>query len=99
MSTNEILNIINNINSNSNIAKPIHYYLNGGCYIFAKQLQSLIGGNIRYLTLEHHFVTEIQGKLFDTTGNVTNKYIKSKYISEKEFNNRDKLRKGIKNFQ
>ena len=54
---------------------------------------------IRYLTLEHHFVLEHNNKLYDTTGNVTNSYINSKYITESEFNSREKIRKGIKIFQ
>ncbi|MBO5389165.1 MAG: hypothetical protein J6A59_13750 [Lachnospiraceae bacterium] len=89
-------NIIRGINSNTNIKNPIHFYLNGGCYIFAKKLQEIIGGNLRYLTLEHHFVLEHNNKLYDTTGNVTNSYINSKYITELEFNSREKLRNSVR---
>ena len=96
VSNNQIIEIIRKINNNTNIKNPMHYYLNGGCYIFAKKLQEIIGGKLRYLTLEHHFVLEHNNKLYDTTGNVTNSYINSKYITESEFNSREKLRKGIK---
>lgn len=92
----EILNIITNINNTSDMTKPIHYYLNGGCYIFAKKLKEMVGGNIVYLTLEHHFILMYNGKMYDTTGNVTNKYKNSRYITEEEFRQRDKLIKSIK---
>lgn len=86
-----ILNIINQINTKSGIKNPIYYYLNGGCYVFAKQLQEKVGGIIWYLTVEHHFVVEINNKLYDSSGNVTSSYLHSKRISEKEFMNRPKL--------
>ncbi|MBO5388935.1 MAG: hypothetical protein J6A59_12540 [Lachnospiraceae bacterium] len=92
----EILNIITNINNNSDIEKPIHYYLNGGCYIFAKKLQNLVSGDILYLTTEHHFIVKYNKRLYDASGNVTNKYKYSKCITELEFNQREKLVKSIK---
>ena len=95
MTNNEIIQIIQNININSGLQNPTYYYKNGGCYIFAKQLQSLIGGKLRYLLLEQHFVLEYNNKLYDTTGNVTNAYKNSKYITESAFLMRPKLCNGI----
>lgn len=87
----DILSIINSLRD-----KDLYIYLNGECYIFAKKLRNKIGGTLRYLTLEHHFVLEKDNKLYDASGNVTKLYINSKYITEEEFNNRCKLKQGIK---
>lgn len=86
-----ILNIIESIRE-----KDVYTYLNGECYIFAKKLRDKIGGKLRYLLIEHHFVVEVNGKLYDASGNVTSAYRNSKYITEEEFNSRKKLVKGIK---
>jgi len=98
----DILNNINKINietsieTNKTVRNVVKYYQDGGCYIFAKRLkQSCLHGNIRYLLNEHHFIVEINNKLYDTTGNVTNKYSKSKFITEEEFLKREKLVQSI----
>ena len=96
MTVKDILDIINEINKKSGIPNPTYYYLNGGCYIFAKGLQYNIGGSIRYLIKEYHCILERNGKLYDTTGNVTKKYKNSEYIGEEEFLNRPKLHNTIR---
>ena len=92
----EVTQIIQELNKTSGIKNPVYYYLNGGCYIFAKQLQQIIGGAIYYLLLEHHFVVEINNKFYDASGNVTKKYKDCKKIAEEEFQKRIKLKKSIK---
>lgn len=96
MAVIEIVELINEINKRSGLERPTYYYTHGGCYIFAKYLQQNIGGNIRYLIKEYHCVLEKNGKLYDTTGNVTKIYKNSEYITEEEFLNRPKLHKTIK---
>ena len=96
MKVNEILKLIQELNKSSGLERPTYYYLNGGCYIFAKGLQYNIGGYIRYLIDDYHCVLEYKGKLYDTTGNVTKKYKDSRYISEDEFLNRPKLHNTIR---
>lgn len=87
----EIVQTIHQINNDSGIENPVTYYLNGGCYIFAKQLQEKLGGKIWYLTVEHHFVVELNTRFYDSSGNVTKQYINSKRITESEFLKRPKL--------
>ena len=96
MSLLETIQTIHQINTESGIENPVSYYLNGGCYIFAKQLQEKLGGKIWYLTVEHHFVVELNTRFYDSSGNVTKQYINSKRITEDEFMNRKKLVKAIK---
>ena len=96
MSLAEIIQTIHQINSESGIKNPVQYYLNGGCYIFAKQLQEKVGGKLWYLLLEHHFVVGINNKFYDSSGNVTKQYINSKRITEEEFMSRQKLADTIK---
>lgn len=93
----EVLDTIQCINTTYGVG-AVHYYLNGGCYIFAKKLKNLVGGDLRYLTLENHFILELGNKLYDSTGNVTSKYSDSRYITEAEFNSRNKLRNSVKAF-
>lgn len=75
--------------------KRLYNYLNGECYVFAKMLRDKIGGTLRYLILEQHFILEKDNKLYDASGNVTKQYRNSRYITEEEFNNRSKLKQGI----
>ena len=81
--------IIRNIKKQT--GKSQYYYLNGGCYKFAKMLQDSIGGEIIYLVNEAHCVLKLNGKLYDVTGNVTVKYVGSRSISEEELLKRTKL--------
>lgn len=71
--------------------KSRYYFLHGGCFEFAKMLQSYLGGSLRYLVVESHCVLSLDGKLFDVTGNVTNTYKFSHYLTEKELLSRRKL--------
>lgn len=96
MSLLEIIQTIHQINTESGIKNPVTYYLNGGCYIFAKQLQEKLGGKTWYLTVEHHFVVELNTRFYDSSGNVTKQYINSKRITEDELMNRKKLVTTIK---
>lgn len=78
-----ILGIISDFIEHSK--KPKEYYIHGGCYIFATYLKTRIKDiQIYYLKNEYHFIVEYQKKLYDITGNVTNKYKESKKISEEE---------------
>lgn len=81
--------VIQRIKQSSN--KTTHYYLNGGCYKFAKILQYYIGGDIMYLLQEEHCVLKVGDKLYDATGNVTNKYKCSKMIDESVMVSRNKI--------
>lgn len=85
--------IINNLVKSTK--KTRHFYLNGGCYVFGKLLQEIVGGDLIYLVSEYHFVLRLNNKLYDASGNVTNKYKSAKFISEQEFLQRDKLVKSI----
>lgn len=95
MSNVDVIDIISNINYTSGIKNPVHYYLNGGCYIFAKKLQSIVGGDLYYLVKDYHFLLKLLDKYYDASGNVTSKYSNCKMISEREFLSRKKLRDSI----
>jgi len=73
----------------------MYYYLNGGCYIFAKELQRYFDGKIYYLLNEYHIVIKINGKLYDASGNVSEKYKYSRKMTEDEFLSRKKLSGSI----
>ena len=88
--------IINQIIMNTK--KSVKYYLNGGCYVFAKEMKAVLGGNILYLLDDFHFVLNIGKKLYDASGNVTKKYKNSRHISEEEFLKRKRLGKEYKQF-
>ena len=75
--------------------KPVSFFLTGGCLWFAKVLQNKVGGSLRYLTEEAHVCLELEQRLYDATGNVTNKYKNSKYISEEELKKRPRLLKEL----
>ena len=90
MSNVEILGIVSHLRGSLE-----HYYLNGGCYIFAKKLQSIIGGDLYYLVDEYHFILRYSNKYYDVTGNVTSRYKNCKMLTEIEFLSRKKLRSSI----
>ena len=85
--------IINNLVYKLN--KPIPFFLNGGCLIFAKELQNIVGGEILYLKEEAHVVLKLNNKLFDASGNVTNIYKNSSCLNEKELLERPKILKSL----
>ena len=90
-----IINYIEKIKKDSSHTNPEKYYLNGGCYIFAKNLNEYISGEILYLTEYEHFIVKYKKMYFDVTGNVTKKYSNSKSIKEDEVLKRKKIMKGI----
>lgn len=51
-----------------------HTFLNGCCYWFAFILHTRFGGKIAYEPIEGHFVTEINGRLYDVRGDITDSY-------------------------
>ena len=55
-------------------------FLNGCCYWFAFILQERFGGTMMYEPVENHFVQEIGGRLYDISGDVTEKYKNSEYL-------------------
>lgn len=76
--------------------EKLYYYLNGGCYIFANKLKNKIGGEIKYLLDEYHFILKKDDKLYDASGNVTQKYKNSRIITEEDALKRKKIIKSIK---
>lgn len=53
----------------------IDVFTNGLCYVFAEWLQKhLYNSRIVYLEEEHHYVVAFGGKIYDITGDVTEKY-------------------------
>lgn len=49
-------------------------FTNGNCGAFAQALQLAFGGTIIYVEEAHHMVCEIDNRLYDITGDVTDKY-------------------------
>ena len=68
------------------IVKPkgTQYYLNGGCLQLATDLSRMYNGTIMYLPAYFHFVFSFDGKLYDATGNVSQKYSNEKKIRLKD---------------
>lgn len=52
-------------------------FLHGMCYWFAYILQGRFGGVMMYERVENHFMQEIGGRLYDASGDVTERYGKS----------------------
>lgn len=55
-------------------SKASDVFLNGCCYWFAYILQGRFGGTMMYEPVENHFVQEIDGRLYDCSGDVTDEY-------------------------
>lgn len=49
-------------------------FTNGNCGNFAQALALAFSGNVIYVEEAHHMVCEIDNKLYDITGDVTDKY-------------------------
>lgn len=49
-------------------------FSNGMCYWFAYILQARFSGDIVYDEVENHFGCDIDGVIYDITGNVSSKY-------------------------
>ena len=57
------------------IRKFKSYELNGFCYWFAYMLAGrFVGAEIYYEPIDGHFITEIDGRLYDIRGDVTDLY-------------------------
>lgn len=52
----------------------------GMCYWFAYILQGRFGGVMMYDEIENHFMQEIEGRLYDVSGDVTEKYRTSRAL-------------------
>jgi hypothetical protein len=52
----------------------IEVFTNGMCYWFAVLLRERFGGDILYNMAVGHFVCDIDGELYDVTGDVTEQY-------------------------
>lgn len=50
-------------------------FTSGLCYWFAHILTSKFGGEIVYDAIEGHFVSRIVGRVWDVTGDITDKYL------------------------
>lgn len=46
-------------------------FLCGNCYWFAKILEIRFNGEICYLPIENHFITKIENKYYDISGELT----------------------------
>ena len=55
-------------------------FLNGCCFWFAFILQERFGGTMMYEPVENHYVQEIGGRLYDVSGDVTERYGSSKHL-------------------
>jgi hypothetical protein len=49
-------------------------FTRGNCGNFAQALQLAFGGKVLYVEETYHLVCEIEGRLYDITGDVTDKY-------------------------
>ncbi len=55
-------------------------FLNGMCYWFSYILQGRFGGKTLYEQVDGHFLQEIDGRLYDASGDVTEKYRSSRFL-------------------
>ena len=49
-------------------------FLNGCCFWFAQILRLRFGGRTVYAPVVGHFMQEVEGRLYDVTGDVTGEY-------------------------
>lgn len=66
-------------------------FLYGMCYWFSFILNERFGGTTMYLPIENHFVQEIEGRLYDVSGDVTEKYNTSKIMRWQDMEQHDQL--------
>lgn len=55
-------------------------FLYGCCYWFTVILSQRFGGTTMYLPVENHYIQEIDGCLYDVSGDVTEKYKEEKIM-------------------
>lgn len=51
-----------------------YVFTNGCCYWFAQILCEAFNGKLVYDEVENHFASLINGRIYDITGDITNKY-------------------------
>jgi len=64
----------------SNFKNAQDTFLYGCCFWFAFILQERFGGTMMYEQVENHYVQEIDGRLYDVSGDVTEQYGASKWL-------------------
>ena len=71
----EVLEFIAHFHKVKNPEVIDNLFTNGCCYWFSLLLHSRFKGSIiMYDPIENHFVTKIEDRLYDVTGDVTGKY-------------------------
>lgn len=71
---NDIIRFINDFTSYESNSVLYNTFMNGYCYYFAVILKERFGGIILYDPIDGHFVTKIDGSIYDITGDVTAKH-------------------------
>ena len=71
----DVLNFIARFTDNGKRKEVIEALTCGCCYWFAQILSVRFDGYIMYDLAENHFVTLIDGRLYDITGDVTEHYL------------------------
>lgn len=71
---NKVILFINKFKQHEHDNVLIDTFTLGYCYYFAVILKERFTGTILYDWLEGHFITEINNRLYDITGDVTDKY-------------------------
>lgn len=66
-------------------------WTNGNCYYFAVILRERFGGTIYYNTIDGHFVTEINGLVYDHSGTVGCNVKNPWYVKWESFSDYDEL--------
>lgn len=72
-----IMTFIGRFTDNGRREEVIDCFMNGCCYWFARMLSErfrLCSPILMYAPVENHFGTEIFGRVYDITGDVTDKY-------------------------
>ena len=76
-SSNEVMNFINHFTDNGSNIAVIDKFSYGCCYWFAEILRirfAVKDAKIAYDVVDNHFATVIQGRVYDITGDVTDKF-------------------------
>lgn len=84
----QILDFIEDFKSFDKDNVLLNTFTKGYCYYFAVILMERFGGIILYDYLDGHFVIMIRHRIYDITGDVTNKYNDiTKLYQEREWSN------------
>lgn len=69
-----------------NYKKELEYiFTSGNCYYFAVILKDRFNGEIYYLPIENHFISKINNKYYDITGEIGFNEVPYKWDIYKEF--------------